>query len=64
MELSGGPGGVPFKGLMWIEGSEDPACAVRGTGKGPTIMYIPYEACNTHKVNTHVIKQEIPEHFF
>ncbi|XP_022694842.1 uncharacterized protein LOC111263738 isoform X3 [Varroa jacobsoni] len=51
VELSGGPGGVPFKGLMWIEGSEDPACAVRGTGKGPTIMYIPYEACNTHKAS-------------
>ncbi|OQR78211.1 hypothetical protein BIW11_06552 [Tropilaelaps mercedesae] len=51
VELSGSPGGVPFKGLMWIEGSGDPSCSVRGTGKGSTVMYIPYEACNTHKAS-------------
>lgn len=52
VELTGGPGGVPFKGIMWIEGSNDPSCAVRGTGKSSAVMFIPYGACNTHKVLT------------
>ncbi|XP_028968392.1 uncharacterized protein LOC114828423 [Galendromus occidentalis] len=54
------PATEAFKGVMWIEGSGNPACVVRGSGsKAATIMFIPYDGCNTMRASNSLYVNKI-----